>query len=94
MKVPAAALAVLLLVAICSLAQDDFNDSRSAGPSKTGLTCCVSSISYPIPRSMILFAYRTSSFCAVEAVIVVTRKGREVCVDPKAHWVQKYLEDF
>lgn len=36
MRVPAAALAVLLLVAICSLAQADLSVSRSAGHPKDG----------------------------------------------------------
>ncbi|NWR13592.1 CCL3 protein, partial [Emberiza fucata] len=55
-------------------------------------TCCVSYISRPIPLSMISSAYMTSSFCSQPAVILVTRKGREVCADPSAHWVQEYLK--
>ncbi|KAM4899896.1 C-C motif chemokine 3-like [Sylvia borin] len=96
MRVAAATLAVLLLVAICSLAQADLRVSRSAEPSKKGTKdiCCFSTISRPIPRSMILSAYRINNSCPMEAVVVVTRKGKQVCVDPKARWVQKYLEDF
>ncbi|NWT64589.1 CCL3 protein, partial [Prunella himalayana] len=97
MRVLAAALAVLLLVAICSLAEADLRVSRSAALSKKraeGISCCFSSISRPIPRRMISSAYRTSSSCTVPAVVLVTRKGMEVCADPKARWVQKYLEDL
>uniref|UniRef100_A0A8C3QKJ4 Chemokine interleukin-8-like domain-containing protein n=1 Tax=Cyanoderma ruficeps TaxID=181631 RepID=A0A8C3QKJ4_9PASS len=86
MRVPAAALALLLLVAICSPAQADLRVSRNL--------CCPRTISRPFPRRAILSVYRTSSSCPIEAVVLVTRKGLNVCADPKAHWVQKYLEDF
>ncbi|XP_066172898.1 C-C motif chemokine 4 homolog [Sylvia atricapilla] len=92
MRVPAATLAVLL-VAICSLAQADLRVSRSATLSKKEI-CCFSTISRPILRSMIVSAYRINNSCPVEAVVFVTRNGREVCADPKARWVQKYLEHF
>ncbi|NXA98946.1 CCL3 protein, partial [Melanocharis versteri] len=90
MRVLAAALAVLLLVAICSLA-----DSRIAASShkqETNATsCCFSYVSRPIPHSMIRSAYRTSSSCTKPGVVLVTRK-RKICADPKARWVQQYLE--
>ncbi|KFP38621.1 C-C motif chemokine 3 [Chlamydotis macqueenii] len=86
MKIPAAALAALLLVAICSLAE--------ARLSTTPITCCFSYMQRPILRSLIKFAYMTSSQCATPAVILVTKKGREVCADPNASWVQAYLKYF
>ncbi|NXO81555.1 CCL5 protein, partial [Sitta europaea] len=98
MRVFAAPLAVLLLVAICSLAEADLSASRNAAPSKKNETkpihCCFSYISRPIPRSRISSAYRTSSICSLQAVVLVTRKGMELCADPKAHWVQKYLDQL
>ncbi|NWY74843.1 CCL3 protein, partial [Erithacus rubecula] len=97
MRVLAASLAVLLLVAICSQAEADRRVSRSAVLSQKGtipISCCLAYISRPIPPSMIHSAYRSSSSCSVQAVILVTRKGREVCADPKAPWVQKYLQDL
>ncbi|XP_005424793.1 C-C motif chemokine 3-like [Geospiza fortis] len=98
MRVLAAALAVLLLVAICSLAEADPSVSSSAAPSKKNVKiptpCCFSYISRPIPRSIISSAYKTSNFCPQPAVVLVTRKGRKVCADPSAHWVQEYLKDL
>ncbi|NXU06675.1 CCL3 protein, partial [Buphagus erythrorhynchus] len=98
MRVLAASLAVLLLVAICSLAQADRRVSRNAALSRNNETnptsCCLMYISRRIPRSMIRSAYRTSTICSMQAVILVTRKGMEVCADPKALWVQEYLEDL
>ncbi|CAN8208083.1 unnamed protein product [Coccothraustes coccothraustes] len=96
MRVLAAALAVLLLVAICSPAEADLSASRRAALSKdVGATvCCFSYLSHRIPRRIISSAYTTSNFCDMPAVILVTRKGRQVCADPSANWVQEYLEDL
>ncbi|NXS20662.1 CL3L1 protein, partial [Mystacornis crossleyi] len=96
MRVLAATLAVLLLVAICSLAEADLRTSRSAAlyPIKetNPITCCFRYFSRPIPRSMISSAYRTSNSCSEPAVVLVTKKGMQVCADPEAGWVQKYLK--
>ncbi|XP_014750669.1 PREDICTED: C-C motif chemokine 3-like 1 [Sturnus vulgaris] len=98
MRILAASLAVLLLVAICSLAEADHRVSRNAARSKNDetkdISCCFSYSSSRIPRRMIHYAYRTSAFCSMQAVVMVTRRGRQVCTDPKALWVQKYLEDL
>ncbi|KAM6206162.1 C-C motif chemokine 3-like [Sarcoramphus papa] len=97
MKVLTAALAALLLVAICSLAEAHLGVSSIDESSKKpdiGPICCFSYMQRPIPRRFITSAYRTSSKCAKPAVILVTRKGREVCADPQAPWVQAYLEHF
>ncbi|XP_071303398.1 C-C motif chemokine 5-like [Agelaius tricolor] len=97
MKVLAAALAVLLLVAICSLAEADPSVSSSAALSKRNevkipTACCFSYMSRPVPRRMISSAYMTSNLCTQPAVILVTTKGRKLCADPRARWVQEYLE--
>ncbi|NXS04953.1 CCL4 protein, partial [Oxylabes madagascariensis] len=97
MRVLAAALAVLLLVAICSLAQADPRVSRNAGLSENETkptSCCFTFVSRPIPPRVIRSAYRTSNICSTQGVVLVTRNGREVCADPKAPWVQKHLEHF
>ncbi|XP_031447644.1 C-C motif chemokine 5-like [Phasianus colchicus] len=89
MKGPAAILAALLLLALCS--------SAVAQPRETdGLTttCCISYIQRPIPRNAIASAYITSSKCHLPAVVLVTKKGKEVCANPEEPWVQKRLELF
>ncbi|NXD91790.1 CCL3 protein, partial [Chaetorhynchus papuensis] len=94
MRVLAATLAVLLLVAICSLAEADLRISSDAAQmQKTNKnTCCFAFASRRLPRSMIRSAYRTGNSCPKPAVVLVTRNGRKVCVDPKARWVQKHLK--
>ncbi|XP_058659402.1 C-C motif chemokine 3-like [Ammospiza nelsoni] len=96
MRVLAAALAVLLLVAICSLAEADPSVPSSAALYKQNedSTCCFSYISRPIPRRMISSAYVTSNTCSRPAVVLVTRRGTKVCADPSARWVQEYLKDM
>ncbi|NWI22845.1 CCL3 protein, partial [Sula dactylatra] len=85
MKVPAATLVALLLVATCS-------------PSKAHLdgiptTCCFSYQQRPIPWGLIASAYITSSSCTQPGVILVTKK-KELCADPQAHRVQAHLKRF
>uniref|UniRef100_A0A8C9F7X3 Chemokine interleukin-8-like domain-containing protein n=1 Tax=Pavo cristatus TaxID=9049 RepID=A0A8C9F7X3_PAVCR len=89
MKGSAAGLAALLLLALCS--------SAVAQPGESdGLprTCCFSYVQRPIPHNLIASAYITSSKCRLPAVILVTKKGREVCANPKESWVQKRLDVF
>ncbi|XP_041258831.1 C-C motif chemokine 3-like [Onychostruthus taczanowskii] len=96
MRVLAAALAVLLLVAICSLAEADLRVSRSAPSFKNAESspCCLSYVSRPVARSVISSAYMTSKTCPRPAVVLITRKGTQLCADPSASWVQKFLEDM
>ncbi|NXW20489.1 CCL3 protein, partial [Circaetus pectoralis] len=97
MQVPAAALATLLLMAICSPAEAHLADSSVAASSKmTGVptSCCFSYQQHRIPRSLITSAYMTSSKCIQPAVILVTKNGKMLCADPQAKWVQAYLEYF
>ncbi|NXY04998.1 CCL5 protein, partial [Pteruthius melanotis] len=96
MRVLAATLAVLLLVAICSLAEAHLGISSLTAFSKmretTPTACCVSYVSRPVPRRSIHSAYLTSNHCSKPAVVLVTRKGREICANPEARWVQEYLK--
>ncbi|KAM8991694.1 C-C motif chemokine 3-like [Ara ararauna] len=85
MKVSAAALVALLLVAACS-------------PSKAHLdgvptTCCFTYHARPIPQRLIISAYITSSSCSQPGVIMVTKK-KELCADPQEAWVQARLQHF
>ncbi|XP_014822247.1 PREDICTED: C-C motif chemokine 5-like [Calidris pugnax] len=96
MKVPAVALATLLLVAICSPAEAQLDDSRVAASSQKPGTiptpCCFSFLRTPIPRRLLASAYTTSSQCSQPAVILVTKKGKTLCANPQAPWVQEHLK--
>lgn len=87
MKGSAASLAALLLLALCSSAVAQLLDSDGLPT-----TCCLSYVQRPVPRSLIASAYITSSKCRLPAVILVTKKGKEICANPEESWVQKRLE--
>ncbi|XP_021271736.1 C-C motif chemokine 3-like [Numida meleagris] len=86
MKGSAAALAALLLLALCS--------SAVAHLDGVSTTCCSTYIQHPIPSNFIASAFPTSRKCRLPGVILVTKKGREICANPKESWVQKRLELF
>ncbi|XP_072209764.1 C-C motif chemokine 3-like [Excalfactoria chinensis] len=86
MKGSAAILSALLLLALCSSAVAQLDGLPT--------TCCFSYAPRPIPRNLIASAFPTSSKCRQPGVILVTKKGREVCANPEESWVQKRLELF
>uniref|UniRef100_A0A8C3L3V4 Chemokine interleukin-8-like domain-containing protein n=1 Tax=Chrysolophus pictus TaxID=9089 RepID=A0A8C3L3V4_CHRPC len=86
MKGPAAILSALLLLALCSSAVAHLDGLTT--------TCCISYVQRPIPRNVIASAYITSSKCRLPGVVLVTKKGKEVCANPEESWVQKRLELF
>uniref|UniRef100_A0A8C0GCZ4 C-C motif chemokine n=1 Tax=Chelonoidis abingdonii TaxID=106734 RepID=A0A8C0GCZ4_CHEAB len=89
MKVCVAAFAVLLIAALCSQAHSQLGKSYGVN---TPTSCCFSYVSKPIPRSHVVKYRHTSSKCSLPAVIFTTKKGREVCSDPNARWVQEYIK--
>ncbi|XP_021271776.1 C-C motif chemokine 3-like [Numida meleagris] len=89
MKGSAAALAALLLLALCSSAV-----ARLCESDGVPTTCCFTYIQDPVPLNLIASAFRSSSKCRLPGVILVTKKGREICANPEESWVQKRLELF
>uniref|UniRef100_A0A8D0FIE8 Chemokine interleukin-8-like domain-containing protein n=1 Tax=Strix occidentalis caurina TaxID=311401 RepID=A0A8D0FIE8_STROC len=86
MKVSAAALIALLLVASCSPSEAHLDGIPT--------TCCFSYQQRPVPRGLITSTYITSSNCTQPGVILVTKKKKELCADPQAPWVQALLKHF
>uniref|UniRef100_A0A8C3S7P0 C-C motif chemokine n=2 Tax=Chelydra serpentina TaxID=8475 RepID=A0A8C3S7P0_CHESE len=85
MKVSVAALAVLLIAAFCSLA------SSAPIGSDPPTACCFTYASRKIPRGLVMDYYDTNSMCSQTAIVFITKKGREVCANPKEDWVQEYV---
>ncbi|XP_049988205.1 C-C motif chemokine 3-like isoform X2 [Alexandromys fortis] len=88
MKVPTAALAVLL----CTMALCDqvFSAPYDAD---TPTSCCFS-YSRQINRKSIADYFETSTHCSQPGVIFQTKRNRKVCADPKETWVQEYIADL
>ncbi|NXC74250.1 CCL3 protein, partial [Anhinga anhinga] len=55
-------------------------------------TCCFSYQQHPVPRSLVVSAYITGSSCTQPGVILVTKKKKELCADPRLPWVQAHLK--
>ncbi|NXT02728.1 CCL3 protein, partial [Jacana jacana] len=86
MKVLAATLVALLLMATCSPSQAHLDGVPTA--------CCFTYQQRPIPRALITSVYITSSSCTQPGAILVTKKKKELCADPRAPWVQAHLKHF
>nr|XP_014342821.1 PREDICTED: C-C motif chemokine 5-like [Latimeria chalumnae] len=85
MKVVLVAAVVLVLAAFCSETQAT---EAMTAPS----ACCFSYQTQRIPMRAIKQYSYTSSKCSMPALVIVTKKGREVCVNPEDDWVQNYLK--
>ncbi|NWU81538.1 CCL4 protein, partial [Onychorhynchus coronatus] len=57
-------------------------------------SCCLTYQQRPIPLRLINSTFITSSSCPNPGVIVVTKKGKQLCVDPREPWVQERLKHF
>ncbi|XP_020818941.1 C-C motif chemokine 2-like [Phascolarctos cinereus] len=83
MKVTGAVLSlVLIIAALCCQVH-----ASPDGPS-TPTTCCFEFTSRKIPSKLVVSYEITSSRCAKEGVIFVTRRGFQICTNPKEQWVQ------
>ncbi|NXC81343.1 CCL5 protein, partial [Cercotrichas coryphoeus] len=97
MKVLAATLATLLLLATCSPSEGHLGEAVCLSPVPTDgvpSSCCFSYQKQPIPRRRVSSVFVTSSSCTHPGAIVITKKGKEVCADPQAPWVQELLKHF
>ncbi|XP_036922877.1 C-C motif chemokine 3-like isoform X2 [Sturnira hondurensis] len=89
MKVPGAALALLL----CAAAPCSQVSSAPLG-SDTPTACCFSYASRQVPRRLIANYFETSSQCSKAGIIFLTKRSRQVCADPREAWVQEYVMDL
>ncbi|KAG6927663.1 C-C motif chemokine ligand 26, partial [Chelydra serpentina] len=62
---------------------------------RKSITCCYANnfVKNPISPKWIWSDRPTDRGCSRQAVIVVLRRGKEVCVDPSAKWFQAYKEN-
>ncbi|XP_006115926.1 C-C motif chemokine 3-like [Pelodiscus sinensis] len=86
MKACVAAFAVLFIAALCSQAYCQLDGVN------TPTSCCFNYVAKPIPRALVVKYRHTSSKCSMPAVIFTTKKGREVCSNPTATWVQELIK--
>ncbi|XP_009883441.1 PREDICTED: C-C motif chemokine 3-like [Charadrius vociferus] len=86
MKVPAAALVALLLVATCSPSRAHLDGVPTA--------CCFSYQQRPVPRALMASAWPSTQHGFSPGSLVTKKKKKELCADPRAPWVQAHLKHF
>ncbi|XP_048106814.1 C-C motif chemokine 4 homolog [Alosa alosa] len=84
MKLSCVVAVAVLVLALCSQGQSQNVD----GPDK----CCFKYYSKPIPPKAIIRYSVTHPSCTTKAVILITRKGKEVCANPEVQQVQDIME--
>uniref|UniRef100_A0A3B3V7G4 Chemokine interleukin-8-like domain-containing protein n=1 Tax=Poecilia latipinna TaxID=48699 RepID=A0A3B3V7G4_9TELE len=50
--------------------------------------CCFQFFRNRVNRDLISSYYRTDHRCVLRGVVLITRRGRNICVDEKEQWVQ------
>nr|XP_014342826.1 PREDICTED: C-C motif chemokine 5-like [Latimeria chalumnae] len=87
MKVVLVAAVVLVLAAFCS-------ETQAADGACVPSICCFSYQTQRIPMRAIEDYFYTSSKCSMPALVFITKKGRQACVNPEDKWVKDYLKSL
>ncbi|KAJ7416457.1 C-C motif chemokine 4 [Willisornis vidua] len=56
--------------------------------------CCFKFSRQELPQDRIRRHYSTGASCPLPAIVFVTTKGRQVCANPAASWVRRYLQSL
>uniref|UniRef100_G3U0E4 Chemokine interleukin-8-like domain-containing protein n=2 Tax=Loxodonta africana TaxID=9785 RepID=G3U0E4_LOXAF len=89
MKVPVAALAILLCIA--ALCTHVFSTPIGAD---SPTACCFSYVSRQMKFKSITDYYETNSQCSKPGIIFITKKNQQVCAKPSEAWVQEYITNL
>uniref|UniRef100_A0A3B4C3J2 Chemokine interleukin-8-like domain-containing protein n=1 Tax=Pygocentrus nattereri TaxID=42514 RepID=A0A3B4C3J2_PYGNA len=78
--------ALLVLLLICSL------QLTSSAPIATEQhSCCPYLTPMKIPLAQVVSYTWTSSDCHLKAIVFLTKKGKQICVDPDTVWVSSHV---
>ncbi|XP_055984053.1 regakine-1-like [Sorex fumeus] len=58
------------------------------------VVCCISFLPRKIPLKFVESYVRTSNLCSKPGFIFQTKRGRQICADPKQDWVKKYIQQL
>ncbi|XP_054989873.1 regakine-1-like [Sorex araneus] len=61
-------------------------------PGTKRIVCCFSFLTRKIPLQFVESYARTNNSCPKPGVIFHTRRGRQICADPKQDWVKNYIQ--
>ncbi|XP_021271623.1 C-C motif chemokine 4 homolog [Numida meleagris] len=85
MKSSTAAIAVLIVAALCYQVSSTTLALRSRGP------CCYKFLNKALPPNKVMMYEYTGSNCPYPGVIFTTFQGKMCCANPKEKWVQDLL---
>ncbi|ELK35738.1 PREDICTED: C-C motif chemokine 16 [Myotis davidii] len=92
MKVFVAALFLLLLSLSTASASASYSQARSPMSVNISPSCCLKYDEKVLPRKLVV-GYRKAFNCNLPAIILVTKKKREICTNPNNKLVQDYIKD-
>ncbi|TNN54130.1 TBC1 domain family member 14 [Liparis tanakae] len=78
---------LLLLCVLGSALLSSATCNNGSGPDE----CCFRTYPWKLSRKAVRSYYLTDYRCATPAAILVTKKGRHFCVDPKLSWVRNIM---
>ncbi|XP_077021231.1 C-C motif chemokine 3-like [Tamandua tetradactyla] len=87
-------LTALLFFLLCTTALCSPGSYSGQDRVHTPSICCLSLISQPIPCKSVIAYFRTSSTCSKPGIIFLTKKNRQICVNPSDAWVQECIRDL
>ncbi|XP_037541042.1 C-C motif chemokine 4-like [Nematolebias whitei] len=86
MKNPVTVATCLLLFSSLAVLVKEISGSNS--PTE----CCFGFYSNPLPKSRVVSFQKTDHQCPKEGVLLTTKKGDKVCVDPSQQWVKNIIK--
>uniref|UniRef100_A0A8D2J2I9 C-C motif chemokine n=1 Tax=Varanus komodoensis TaxID=61221 RepID=A0A8D2J2I9_VARKO len=48
----------------------------------------------PLPRRIMASFYKITNDCYLNAIVLVTKTGKQICVDPEATWVRTAMKEL
>ncbi|KAM9757262.1 C-C motif chemokine 17 [Dama dama] len=87
-----APLKTLLLVALLLGAL--LQDTHAARAGNVGRECCLQFYKGPIPGKLLVDWYHTPGDCPNNAIVLVTRHGKNICANPKDKNVKRAMKYF
>ncbi|XP_016057479.1 PREDICTED: uncharacterized protein LOC107528825 [Miniopterus natalensis] len=92
--------ALFLLVAVlattfafCSQATFNAIPSEILESVNLSHSCCLKYHEKVLPRKLVV-GYRKALNCYLPAIILITKRNREICTNPNNKWVQDYIENL
>ncbi|XP_074083944.1 C-C motif chemokine 22 [Macrotis lagotis] len=82
---------ITLLVALILGTSLPFTQAGPFGVNLESSVCCKNFVQFSVPLIFLKDFYKTSDTCHKKGMILITKKNREICADPRKAWVKHAL---